>query len=153
MPGDQRQGEARVPICLSSGGTLLPAGSLTKAMAIRQVGSRGRVAAELLEQRRGSHREDKRQVRSDQVQAVVLPSGLPLPLQTDSKTFSRGWDFSPTVPGARPVGHSTGLGRFSQSPHGHYFILGSAAEGALRERWACCWFPAISLVPRIVLGA
>uniref|UniRef100_A0A8C4M125 Small integral membrane protein 23 n=1 Tax=Equus asinus asinus TaxID=83772 RepID=A0A8C4M125_EQUAS len=44
-------------------------------MAIRQVGSRGRVAAELLEQRRGSHREDKRQVRSDQVQAVVLPSG------------------------------------------------------------------------------
>lgn len=61
-------------------------------MATQQVGSRRRVAAErvaaqLLERRRDSHCDDKKQVRPGRVHAAFLPPGLLLPLQTDYKAL------------------------------------------------------------------
>uniref|UniRef100_F7ASW2 Small integral membrane protein 23 n=1 Tax=Equus caballus TaxID=9796 RepID=F7ASW2_HORSE len=57
-------------------------------MAIRQVGSRGRVAAELLEQRRGSHREDKRQ---------MLLAMLILVLYVGTGISGRSWEVSERI--------------------------------------------------------
>lgn len=84
-------------------------------MVIQQVGSRGQVAAELFERRRGTRCEDKKQVRSDWMYAAFLPSGLPLPLQTDYKALKvrRGlqpnsswsptwWDAACMLPGFFP---------------------------------------------------
>lgn len=67
-------------------------------MVIQQVGSRGRVAAELFERRRGSRCEDKKQVRPDQMYAAFLPSGLPLPLQTDRKALKVRGGLQPDSP-------------------------------------------------------
>uniref|UniRef100_A0A452VKK4 Small integral membrane protein 23 n=1 Tax=Ursus maritimus TaxID=29073 RepID=A0A452VKK4_URSMA len=68
-------------------------------MVIQQVGSRGRVAAELFERRRGSRCEDKKQVRPDQMYAAFLPSGLPLPLQTVMfvPVSGRSWEVSERI--------------------------------------------------------
>uniref|UniRef100_A0A8C9KR89 Small integral membrane protein 23 n=1 Tax=Panthera tigris altaica TaxID=74533 RepID=A0A8C9KR89_PANTA len=71
-------------------------------MVIEQVGSRGRVAAEILERRRGSRCEDKKQVRPDQtsweVSERIRECNYP-----QNPVASQGFEYQTDEPAEEPI--------------------------------------------------